>query len=59
MSVTKTRVGPKCRWCGRKLAIAFELGEVADAPVADDGPASEDDVLELMKSTFDARELEE
>ena len=20
--MTKTRVGPKCRWCGRKLAIA-------------------------------------
>jgi hypothetical protein len=24
----------------------------------DDAPASEEDVLELMKSTFDARELE-
>ena len=44
---------------GRKLAIAFELGEEDDAPAADEGPASEDDVLELMKSTFDARELEE
>jgi DNA polymerase III gamma/tau subunit len=44
---------------GRKLAVAFELGELSDAPRASDGPASEEDVLELMKSTFDARELDE
>src|SRR4051812_15735589 len=44
---------------GRKLAIAFELGDDNAAPAADEDPASEDDVLELMKSTFDARELEE
>jgi DNA polymerase-3 subunit gamma/tau len=44
---------------GRKLAIVFELGEPGEAPEHDDTPASEEDVLELMKSTFDARELDE
>ena len=44
---------------GRKLAISFELGDDAQADEDDDTPASEEDVLELMKSTFDARELDE
>jgi DNA polymerase III subunit gamma/tau len=44
---------------GRKLAVAFALGESGHTNDDDAGPASEDDVLELMKSTFDARELEE
>ena len=44
---------------GRKLAVAFELGEHGELEQDDDAPASEEDVLELMKSTFDARELEE
>ncbi|HZP73941.1 MAG TPA: DNA polymerase III subunit gamma/tau [Gaiellaceae bacterium] len=44
---------------GRKLAVEFELGDVAHPEEADDVPHSEEDVLELMKSTFDARELEE
>ena len=44
---------------GRKLAVAFELGEISDAPRASDTPATEEDVLELMKSTFDAREVDE
>jgi DNA polymerase III subunit gamma/tau len=43
---------------GRKLAVAFELGEPGVVAERDDAPASEEDVLELMKSTFDARELE-
>ena len=43
---------------GRKLGVVFELGEGGEQPADDDEPASEDDVLELMKSTFDARELE-
>ena len=44
---------------GRKLAVAFALGDEDRAvSSADEGPASEEDVLELMKSTFDARELE-
>jgi len=45
---------------GRKLAIAFELGDASRQEDADDdAPASEEDVLELMKSTFDARELDQ
>jgi DNA polymerase-3 subunit gamma/tau len=44
---------------GRKLAVVFELGEPGEAPGDDETPASEEDVLELMKSTFDARELDE
>jgi DNA polymerase-3 subunit gamma/tau len=43
---------------GRKLAVAFALGErEQDEP--EDSPEREEDILELMKSTFDARELEE
>ena len=44
---------------GRKLAVNFELGEAGHAAEEDEAPASEEDVLELMKSTFDARELDE
>src|SRR5207248_9495962 len=44
---------------GRKLAVEFELGEGGQHRSEDDAPASEEDVLELMKSTFDARELDE
>jgi DNA polymerase-3 subunit gamma/tau len=44
---------------GRKLAVAFELGDRAHSEPGDDAPVSEEDVLELMKSTFDARELDQ
>ena len=44
---------------GRKLVVAFELGETGHSEEEDEPPASEADVLELMKSTFDARELDE
>ena len=44
---------------GRKLAVEFELGETGHARAEDESPTTEEDVLELMKSTFDARELEE
>jgi DNA polymerase-3 subunit gamma/tau len=44
---------------GRKLAVEFELGERHGEDSDEDGPTSEEDVLELMKSTFDARELDE
>jgi DNA polymerase III subunit gamma/tau len=44
---------------GRKLAVEFELGETGTAGAEDAAPTSEEDVLELMKSTFDARELDE
>jgi DNA polymerase-3 subunit gamma/tau len=44
---------------GRKLAVAFALGDDRHEGVAlDEEPASEEDVLGLIKSTFDARELE-
>jgi hypothetical protein len=43
---------------GRRLAVAFALGD-RDEDVAEDSPEAEEDILELMKSTFDARELEE
>jgi hypothetical protein len=44
---------------GRKLAVVFELGEAGEREQHDETPATEEDVLELMKSTFDARELDE
>ncbi len=43
---------------GRKLAVAFALGDREEAE-AEDSPEAEEDILELMKSTFDARELED
>jgi DNA polymerase III subunit gamma/tau len=42
---------------GRKLAVDFALGERVRDQTDDDAPATEEDVVELMKSTFDAREL--
>jgi DNA polymerase-3 subunit gamma/tau len=44
---------------GRRLAVEFELGEHDGVDEALDAAVSEDDVLELMKTTFDARELDE
>ena len=44
---------------GRRLEVVFELGEAREAPIADEGPAGEDTILELLKETFDARETEE
>ena len=45
---------------GRRLALAFELGANGgdDEPVEEE-PASEDDLVSLIKETFDAREVEE
>jgi DNA polymerase-3 subunit gamma/tau len=46
---------------GRRLALAFEVGEnggeAGEAP--DDEPATEEEIIELMKGTFDAREVSE
>ena len=45
---------------GRHLALAFEVGEnggETDEPAPDE-PASEEEIIELMKGTFDAREVE-
>ncbi len=45
---------------GRRLALAFAVGEDGEESVAeDDEPAGEETILELMKETFDARELDE
>jgi DNA polymerase III subunit gamma/tau len=44
---------------GRRLAVEFELGEKGSAAPEDDVPTSEADVLELVKNTFDARELDQ
>jgi hypothetical protein len=45
---------------GRKLAVAFAEGEHGEAEVeADDGPTSEEELFELMKETFDAREVQD
>lgn len=44
---------------GRRLAVAFELGEGGEHQEAPDEPLAEDELVELMKKTFDARELEE
>jgi DNA polymerase III subunit gamma/tau len=44
---------------GRHLALAFEVGENggdSDEPTPDE-PASEEEIIELMKGTFDAREV--
>jgi hypothetical protein len=43
---------------GRKLAVAFQLGEHTREEATDE-PLGEDEILELVKETFDARELKE
>jgi DNA polymerase III subunit gamma/tau len=47
---------------GRRLELAFEVGENggetgADAAEAVEEPASEDEIIELIEGTFDAREV--
>jgi DNA polymerase-3 subunit gamma/tau len=44
---------------GRRLELVFGLGEAREAPAADDEPAGEERILELLKETFDAEEREE
>jgi len=44
---------------GRHLELAFEVGENGgEGELAAEEPASEDEIIELMKGTFDAREVE-
>jgi len=44
---------------GRRLELAFELGEAREAPAAEaQEPAGEEKILELLKETFDAQERE-
>ena len=44
---------------GRHLALAFEVGENGGESrrARPDEPASEEEIIELMKGTFDAREV--
>jgi DNA polymerase III gamma/tau subunit len=43
---------------GRRLELAFGLGEAREAPAVEEEPAGEERILELLKETFDARERE-
>jgi DNA polymerase-3 subunit gamma/tau len=42
---------------GRRLAVVLETGEGEDGEAADDEPLSEEDVISLLKETFDAEEV--
>jgi hypothetical protein len=45
---------------GRKLALDFAVGENGeDGPEAEEEPAGEEEIVQLMKDTFDAREVED
>jgi hypothetical protein len=44
---------------GRKLGVAFAEGEARHDQAEDDEPAGEENILELVKETFDARERDE
>jgi DNA polymerase-3 subunit gamma/tau len=45
---------------GRRLQPSFAVGEGdAEEPESEEGPVSEEDIISLMKSTFDAREVDE
>jgi DNA polymerase-3 subunit gamma/tau len=43
---------------GRRLELVFELGEARETPAADEEPAGEERIFELLKETLDARERE-
>ena len=44
---------------GRRLGVAFAEGDAREAAAEDDDPPGEDQILELVKETFDARERED
>jgi DNA polymerase III subunit gamma/tau len=44
---------------GRRLTLAFEVGEAAHEDVEEEAPATEEEIISLMKTTFDAREIRE
>ena len=44
---------------GRRLSLAFALGEHGDEPQGEDEPTSEQELVSMLKETFDAREVEE
>ena len=43
---------------GRRLELAFELGEAREAPAAEDEPAGEEEFVSRFQQTFDTRERE-
>jgi DNA polymerase III subunit gamma/tau len=43
---------------GRRLELAFELGEAREVPAAEDGPADEEGFVAQFQQTFDTRERE-
>jgi DNA polymerase-3 subunit gamma/tau len=44
---------------GRRLTLAFAIGEgVADEEESEGGPVTEEEIISLMKTTFDAREVD-
>jgi hypothetical protein len=44
---------------GRRLALAFALGEEREKTIEEaERPVTEEEIVELVKSTFDAREVE-
>jgi hypothetical protein len=43
---------------GRRLAVQTAVGSAPAAPAGDNEPMSEDDVLSLLKDTFDATEVD-
>jgi DNA polymerase-3 subunit gamma/tau len=44
---------------GRRLGLVFVLGEAAPDVELDDPPAGEEEIYQLVKDTFDAREVDE
>jgi hypothetical protein len=42
---------------GQRLGVVFATGEAAHAAAESHEPVSEDELFELMKETFDAREV--
>jgi DNA polymerase III subunit gamma/tau len=44
---------------GHRLELVFELGEARETPAVEEEPAGEEQILELLKETFDARERED
>src|SRR5262245_11431264 len=44
---------------GRKLRLEFAIGENGEGPAEEPEPATEEDLVALVKETFDAREVDE
>ena len=43
----------------RKLRLEFAIGENGEGPAEEAEPATEEDLVALVKETFDAREVDE